>query len=471
MSKNNTLLLFQDYSKLKDNNNYLSILPITNNLKKKIKIKEINFVLPTRNEVLKDYEFCNEIYKNISKKFLKLFNEIHNVNFGQKSFEIIIGYWLKNYIYQSFKIYKQVEFIFLNEIVDEVITSKFTDFNFIKENTKEFAEGHACDLEWYYCFFSKIIHYFKKDITFNIEIEKDIANEKKGLKKKRKKIYENILYSIQDRLRNSNNAFISHTYLPYFQEKKIELIFRQIPNFYKPANSQSKKHINTELRKKYTSFLNSNEDIDKKNIENFIYFIIFNFLPKSFLENYYYNFKQSQSNMFPKNPKFILTSIFNFFDEIFKIYAACQMNNNKPIFIGQHGNNYFSRIHNNYMPELNYATKFLSWGYENPKFKNVKGLFNFKTINQNKVRKKRTRKKLIIFLSHLSTVSDNLFYYPQEITKSLQRIKLFLKNLRKYIKDNTILIINDTIFIKTYWLIYFEYIKNFGVEIDYGKKF
>ena len=111
---------------------------------------------------LKDYEFCNEIYKNISKKFLKLFNEIHNVNFGQKSFEIIIGYWLKNYIYQSFKIYKQVEFIFLNEIVDEVITSKFTDFNFIKENTKEFAEGHACDLEWYYCFFSKIIHYFKK---------------------------------------------------------------------------------------------------------------------------------------------------------------------------------------------------------------------------------------------------------------------------------------------------------------------
>ena len=70
--------------------------------------------------------------------------------------------------------------------------------------------------------------------------------------------------------------------MPYFQEKKIELIFRQIPNFYKPANSQSKKHINTELRKKYTSFLNSNEDIDKKNIENFIYLNIFNFLPKSF---------------------------------------------------------------------------------------------------------------------------------------------------------------------------------------------
>ena len=112
MSKNNTLLLFQDYSKLKDNNNYLSILPITNNLKKIIKIKEINFVLPTRNEVLKDYEFCNEIYKNISKKFLKLFNEIHNVNFGQKSFEIIIGYWLKNYIYQSFKIYKQLILFF-----------------------------------------------------------------------------------------------------------------------------------------------------------------------------------------------------------------------------------------------------------------------------------------------------------------------------------------------------------------------
>ena len=42
-------------------------------------------------------------------------------------------------------------------------------------------------------FFQKIIHYFKKDITFNIEIEKDIANEKKGLKKKEKK-YMKIFY-------------------------------------------------------------------------------------------------------------------------------------------------------------------------------------------------------------------------------------------------------------------------------------
>ena len=40
--------------------------------------------------------------------------------------------------------------------------------------------------------------------------------------------------------------------------------------------------------------------------------------------------------MFPKNPKLIFTSSLNFFDEIFKIYAACQMNKNKPIFIGQH---------------------------------------------------------------------------------------------------------------------------------------
>ena len=53
-------------------------------------------------------------------------------------------------------------------------------------------------------------------------------------------------------------------------KKKIELIFRQI-FFYKPANSQSKKHINTELRKKYTSFLNSNEDINKKYWEFYLF--------------------------------------------------------------------------------------------------------------------------------------------------------------------------------------------------------
>ena len=122
------------------------------------------------------------------------------------------------------------------------------------------------------------------------------------------------------------------------------------------------------------------------------------------------------------------------------------------------------------MPEFNYATRFLSWGYESSKFKNVTGLFNFKTIKQNVLKKRSSRKKLLIYFDFLSTVSDNLFYNPQEITISLSRIKKFLINLKQEIKIKTVLRINDTFYKKIYGQTYFDYFNDFDVEIDKGKK-
>lgn len=467
-SNNNILLLLEDFSKLDIENNYLSVLPISYELKKKLKIKEINFVSPTRKQVLDKYEFCNKIYKKIIKKLLKLFNEIHTVNFKEKEFEIIIGYWLKNYIYQSVKIFQQLEYIFLNEKVFSIIITDYEKFSFIKEDTQSFAVAHALDLEWHYCFFSKIIHYFEKDFSKKIII-KNIESNKGSYPKKIKdeeNFYKKLFNYMLNFTKNTNKAFISHTYLPFFKEKKLELIFNQIPSYYKSSHSQNNLPINTELRKKYSSLL-----IPKyKNIESFIFSNIFNFIPKSFLENFKYNLKMSQSNLFPKNPSFIFTSSLNFFDEIFKVYAAFQLKNKKPIFIGQHGNNYFSRIHNNYLPELNYATKFFSWGYESVKFKNVIGLFNFKTLKQNIKRKNSSRNKIVIFFDFLNNVSDNLFYNPQEITASLSRIDKFLINLKKEIKDNAVLRLNYTFYKKIYGQIYSDYYKNFKIEIDDGKK-
>ena len=56
---------------------------------------------------------------------------------------------------KQFKIFKQLEFVFEKEQIDNVLTTEHTSFNFVKENTLEFAGAHALDLKWYYCFFFK----------------------------------------------------------------------------------------------------------------------------------------------------------------------------------------------------------------------------------------------------------------------------------------------------------------------------
>ena len=384
-TETNTLLLCKDLSKLDSDTKYLSILPVDQDIRKKFKIREIDFLTQTRNEIINNYEFCEEIYKKIFKKILKYFNEIHNTNFDEQGFEIIIGYWLKNYIYVSFKILNQINYLIKREKISHALLTDCENFCFIKENTQEFAGAHAWDLSWYYAYFSKVLNYFEKDFLNNIKVKKFSETKLKPKRnfKKKIKLHENILNFLQRNFRNPSNAFISQTYLPFFQEKKLELLFNQIPSYYKSLPLLNNLPINFTLRKKYTELINAN----KKDFENFIYSNLFNFLPKAFLENFEINLKLSENELFPKDPKFIFTSSLNFFDEVFKVYAARQISNKKPIFIGQHGNNYFSKIHNNYLPEFSYATKFFSWGYENSNFKNVKGFFNFKTVKQSLYKK------------------------------------------------------------------------------------
>ena len=128
------------------------------------------------------------------------------------------------------------------------------------------------------------------------------------------------------------------------------------------------------------------------------------------------------------------------------------------------------RIHNNFLPEFNYATKFFSWGYEDSNFKNVVGLFNFKTLKKIHTKSSNKKKKLVIFSDSLSNIADNLFYSSEEITKSLFRIELILKGVKKEIRDNIVLRLNNSFYEEIYGKNYINYFNNFDIEIDNGKR-
>ena len=464
--KDNTLLLIKDFSELQTEKNYLSVLPLSKDIKDKFKIKEVSFNTPSRSELLKNYNYCNDLFKILFKKIIEILNRIHKINFNEREWNIIIGYWLQNYIYSSYKIYNQLKFTFENEKINNIFASDFRNYDFATKNTKEFAETPHQDLNWYYCFYSKILDYFQNNFNKEIIFKKINYHKYQEKEKKSKSIKKTINFFLR-KFKKSDSAFISHTYLPFLEEKKLELLFKQIPfYYYEDINSHDDKQTDSSLRKKYFNFIKKEEI----SFENYLISNICNFIPKSFLENFENNLKLAKTNIFPQDTKFIFTSSLNFFDEIFKIYAALQVKNKKPLFIGQHGNNYFTRIHNNFMPELDYSTKFFSWGFNSPKYKKVTGLFNFKTINFKVKRVEHSKKKLIIFLDHLSTTPYNLLYCPDENIKSLIRLKTFLSTLKKEILENVILRLNETIYKKIYGFNYLNFILDNKVEIDSGKK-
>ena len=274
MSINNTLLLIKDFSNLNTDTNYLSVVPLTSDAITKLKIKEINFLLPEKNEIVRNYNFCDQTYKNILKKITKIFNKINKKNYKVKDYEIIIGYWLKNYIYLTFKILDQLKFILKSEKISHILLSEHKNFDFVKENTADFASAHALDIQWYYCYFSKIFDYFMSD-TLKDKVTKKILINKK-LKKIPKKgtQYLNKILNIFSKYRNQNNAFIAHSYLPFFEEKKLELIFNQIPHYYKILKTKKGTPTEIEQRKNYSNLISYSES----KFENFLLNNLFTFL-------------------------------------------------------------------------------------------------------------------------------------------------------------------------------------------------
>ena len=163
------------------------------------------------------------------------------------------------------------------------------------------------------------------------------------------------------------------TYLPFFEEKKLELKFNSIPTIYRP-NNFSFEQINLKLRSDL-NFFKSNCD----NFESFVRKILNEALPISILESFN-GILKSAIKKFPKNPKIIFTSNAFDLDEEFKLFVAFQIEKGAKYFAGQHGGSYFTWPDGNLRVEAQTSDKFFSWGYSNKK--NIVPLFNINSIKK-----------------------------------------------------------------------------------------
>ena len=254
---------------------------------------------------------------------------------------------------------------------------------------------------------------------------------------------------------------ITKTALPFLFEKLLEIKFFQLPTYYKKYDVKYKS-INNSIR----NSIILDAKISSDPLENFIRKNLKNFLPIHIVESFSDIEKISNNINYPKNPKFIFTSYSYAYDEVFKNYAAQKVNNKTPYYIGQHGNNYFSNIHTNYLCELNFSDNYLSCGFKNKE--KIKNMFNFKILN-NKI-KFRYKKKLLIIFDQMVTVNMNLSDIEQRKVKHLKEVILLINSLDKKIKKNTILRLNSSFYSNFFGKKYIEEIKDLNVDIDNGDK-
>lgn len=465
MKKNYSLVLTNNFKNFKKKSNLLFIRPFN---EKKINnfSKLVFFPKESKKKIFDKYNYCEKIYKSI---FIDLKNELNKIhsknNYSSRFWEIIIGTWLKEFICVSYKNYNQIKYIKENYNIKEIYLLDYKKFNFIVNDTESFTWA-TCNSTWIYSFLSKILEYQEYNCKKIISEPKKIFSYNK--KKQKKLSIKNFLFSlfkissiINNLLKIKNHVLITKTGLPFKFEKLLEIKFFQMPTYYEEYKIKYKT-INNSIRDKI--ILNSK--INNDPFENFIRKNLNFFLPRYVVENFLDIEKISNNVNFPKNPKFIFTSLSYAHDEVFKSYVAQKANNKIPYFVGQHGNNFFSIISRNYNCEFNYSDKYLSWGFKNRK--NIERMFNFKTLN--KKHKFSKNGKLVIIFDYFNHSTMDLSDLEQIKEKHLQETIILINSLDNKIKKNTILRLNRTFYYNFFGKKYFDNFKSLNIEIDNGDK-
>ena len=351
-------------------------------------------------------------------------NAVHDTNHLTRYWNILLGHWLERYVSVCFNRYFAINQALNNYKITSTTTFDLTGHGLATTDSNSFISACRNDI-WNNVFYGRVLqHMGCNDVEFDfVHIKnKDSLKQKTSIKQ----TIKTAISSILARLSKNDDAFIISSYLPKWQEIKLQLALWQCPQFWQ-SPALNVVLIDTLMRRKFT--VNS---ANHSGFEKFVRDLLPDVIPACYLEGYADLGQQVGSLKWPSNPKFIFTS--NNFDtgEIFKAWVGLKIEQGVPYFIGQHGN-YQAYPYLLNSPEMVSSDKFFCWGSANGNVKNISA-FVFKIANRKRKRKTKPNGGLLLIELHVPLLLDlNDEYYKFGIYQEQQF--RFVEALPKKIKQ------------------------------------
>lgn len=349
-----------------------------------------------------DYNEAVLLENRLFPEICGLLNQYHHTNYDNRFWLIIVGPWLKKILRLLINRINTLKMC-LDKF--EISGTRAYESNISSLISSNYLSAIGCfrDDKWNNILNYKIINLLK-DVKFSIDLINDKNNHNSFIdfefsdyklktstnyKSYKLKILEwsfKVYCKIAKRLIRKKDAFIINSYLPLFEEIKLELSLGQFPQLW---GLQHRKLIWSLIKKKPDKILRDSlckklSNGSSNNLENIIRSLLFELLPVCYLEGFKDLVKIVNDQRWPKNPKFIFTSNSYDSDEIFKLWVAKQVNSGSKYYIGQHGCNYGVRWDNIDCIEEVTPDKFISWGWTDNSPKHLPA-FLWKSSGQKKL--------------------------------------------------------------------------------------
>ena len=395
-----------------------------------------------RKKLLKDFIYLETVYEKLLIFCSQKLNSIHGTQFSVDYWRIVIGPWLGQFSQIIFDRWFCINAAETEFSIDQTIIVDFQEYFFVPDNHEHFSLM-GWSQEWNHYLMSSIIE-FQGKIRFK-KIKYSLKLDKNSIKQnfiEQKPSFLRRIFSFITHFSNifSNNGYVFflNTYLPTWKELFLQIYMLQMPRLF---STLSFKHSQfNPLMRNWTI-----EDSDLDDFEKCLYSMITSNIPLSYLEDFKDLAELPQRNGWPKKPSLIWTSNSYSSDDIFKIWAAEQNNSGIPIVIGQHGGGIGTHLFAFYeQHQIQISESYLSWGWEDSSFSNIKPIGILKTPKRRKANH-YGEEKIMMVTCALQQQSYHLFssFISSQYIDYLEDQFKFVYTLRSDLKKSLVVRANE----------------------------
>lgn len=305
-----------------------------------------------------DYQYLSNFYERLLPLLAEQLNLLHKINEDVRYWRILIGPWLAYFVQILFDRWCSIELALARFEISGTVILTGKEERFVPRDM-----GHVVTMmvndEWNHYILGIVLEKFthvpciKKPRIHESNSSQPVIRKKISIRQRLRTAYR----TVAGHLANENDAFLLSTYLPPFDEWKLQMRLCQIPQFWR-SPEPVRVPLNWEKR-------NWKIDISgQTDFESFVLSLIPRQIPIAYLEGYRELIQQIQTLPWPKRPKVIFTSNVLWHDTISMAYTAEKVARGAPLVYGQHGGVYgvakFTWAEDH---EVAISDRYLTWGW------------------------------------------------------------------------------------------------------------
>ena len=324
-----------------------------------------------KNRTLSAVQYTDIIYEKYLKILSEQLNKIHNEQYSERYWRIVVGYWLRQFIDIVYDKYTLVEKVFADNKINKTYKVGFEKSDAVPLDMHDFNRIKASD-DWNHFIYSFLLGDKECNIV-KVGYKRKILRIKTPANKNKNKIKQ-----ISMRLNRFNRIAF---YISYIERKtcaKLQLLLGQIPALDYIEELSLFANYDENLRSK----LDMSAD-NAKGFESILKRLIKIQIPCSYLESYQ-GLKEEALNRYSSKVKLIVATPSSVaFHDDFKIWTANKVEDGVKLVLAQHGGLYGTVVSNSLeQHEIAIADKFFSWGWSRGGYDNIKPMPAIKLLEK-----------------------------------------------------------------------------------------